>query len=398
MQNYFNKKVRFFVLTLFIMLLSTGCWNRKELSELGIVGVAAIDVEEEARVKLTFEVIKPKRIESKGGDVEPATYFESEGQSLFEASRNATIKFKQRLYWPHANAYFFNEKAGKLGLIKYLDYLNRDHEARRYVHMAISKGVPACSLIGLKGSKEEVSSIYMEALFDNYIANGKGVSTKLIDFIKVYYAEGIEPVVGIVQKVKKTNTEFLASQNEDDEFMPSIEGAAVFREDELVGFLDGIQARAYNVVTNKIKSGIIVSASPDKVGINSVEIIKASSKMEVKKNEDKYKLLVKIEINGMVGEETGKGDMSSVESLKKIEQNTSDVLKGEIAETIKIAQKFNSDIFGFGQVIHRKYPKEWKKIKNRWNEIFTSQVVEVEVKTEVQRVGGATKPLYEKGS
>ncbi len=36
----------------------------------------------------------------------------------------------------------------------------------------------------------------------------------------------------------------------------------------------------------------------------------------------------------------------------------------------KVQNEFESDIFGFGSAFHRKYPKEWHKVKHNWNDIF----------------------------
>ena len=42
-------------------------------------------------------------------------------------------------------------------------------------------------------------------------------------------------------------------------------------------------------------------------------------------------------------------------------------MKETINQTIETVQKqYKSDIFGFGEAIHRSNPKEWKKIKKQW--------------------------------
>ena len=63
------------------MLLNTGCWNKKELNELGIVGAVGIDKNKD-NINLTYEIITPKRIESKGNDIDVATYLQSEGTTI----------------------------------------------------------------------------------------------------------------------------------------------------------------------------------------------------------------------------------------------------------------------------------------------------------------------------
>ena len=51
----------FIVIVVLILLLNTGCWNKKELSELGIIGAVGIDKNKD-NIKLTYEIVTPKRI------------------------------------------------------------------------------------------------------------------------------------------------------------------------------------------------------------------------------------------------------------------------------------------------------------------------------------------------
>jgi spore germination protein KC len=55
---------------------------------------------------------------------------------------------------------------------------------------------------------------------------------------------------------------------------------------------------------------------------------------------------------------------------------------------IKAAQEdFETDIFGFGEVIHRENPKYWKKHKESWEEEFVDIPVKVNVDIKIRRIG-----------
>jgi len=395
MKNRLVAKKNLILLIILILLFNTGCWNRKELGQLGILGAVAIDSEND-KIKLTYEVMTPKRIESKGSDGESAVFFQSEGKSMFDAVRNATLKYDKKLFWPHINVVFFNEKNAEKGMQEYLDFFNRDHDIRRYINLVVVKETNASEILGTEWEKGKVPSEYIESMIENNTSNGKTVSVKLIDFLKAYYADGIEPIVGTVQIVKKSDSEQKNTKDEKEENLPSIEGACVFKEDKLIGFLDGAQTRGYNFATNKITSGIIVSDSPDGQGINSVEIIKSSTKMDMQLVDGKYYGSLEINIAGTLGEETGDNNISSFDEIKKVEENTSSIIKKEVENSLKKVQEYNSDIFGFGQLVHRKYPADWKKIKDNWNNQFSDLEVEITVKTEVTRAGVSNQPVIPK--
>lgn len=393
MQLYLNKKT-FIIIIIFLMFpLLTGCWNRKELGELGVVGAAAIDAENN-NIKLTIELIQPKNMLDSSGSKERASYFQSEGETIFDAVRNATLKTDKKLYWPHASAYFFNEEVAKTGMATYLDFFNRDHESKRYVNIAIAKGAPAYDLIGIAGTKSDIPSMYVESLFKNSKSNGKAVSIKLMDFLKTYYEEGIQPVVGVLQVVHRNESNIKAPLGENGEYMLSNEGCAVFNQDKMVGFLNGVETRGYNFVLGKIESAIIISPSPDGIGKNSVEVIKSSSEIDTKVRNEKIYATVSIKINGMLGEESGKEDIANLEAIKKIEESTSNAVKIEVLEAIKKVQFYKSDVFGFGSNMHRNNPNDWDKFKQNWQEVFSTLNVDVIVKTNVQRFGAEDEQLY----
>lgn len=58
----------------------------------------------------------------------------------------------------------------------------------------------------------------------------------------------------------------------------------------------------------------------------------------------------------------------------------------------KVQQEYGTDIFGFGIAFHHKYPKQWEKIKENWDEIFKNAEFQIEVKTSIIRTGLINKP------
>lgn len=396
------KKYLSFLLIAILIFMLTGCWNRRELGELGIVGAVALD-NVGVQIRETYELITPKTKESKSGDEPPVSYLQSEGKTIFDANRNATLKYYKKLFWPHINMIYFSTEFSKNGLFNYIDYFNRNHESRRFVNLAVVDGSPAYEIISVTGIKDEIPSNYVEKLFENYSANGKSVSIKLSEFLKTYYTEGIEPVVGIIRKDKKVETMPEKTQNDEKEkkeenSAPSIEGLAVFKGDKLVGFFNGAEARGYNFIVGKIKSCVIVSASPDGFGKNSMEIISASSDLKVKVKDNQYYATIKVKANGMLDGESGKEDITNSESINIIQENTSKVIKNEIQEALKKAKEYSSDIFGFGECIHISNPEKWMQIKDNWNNEFPSLNVDVDVETSMQRSGVANRQLlYKEG-
>lgn len=261
-----------------LSIIFTGCWNSRELNELGIIGVFALDLEGN-KVKVTCETIKPST--SKEGSGKPQViYIESTGETMFDAIRNVTMKFDRKLFFPHIKVYVISERLAENGLIDYLDWYQRDHEPRRSGYILIAKDMKAQDALGIKGGIEGTPSQYLEKLVSFMSANSKVEEVSVLQFLKTYYATGIEPVAGVVHKVPKAKID--DTNREQSKAELSAEGTAVFLSGKLVGYLNGIETRGYNLITNKVKSGIIpLNNTTDNKG-GSIEILK--SKIELKRS------------------------------------------------------------------------------------------------------------------
>ena len=63
-------------------------------------------------------------------------------------------------------------------------------------------------------------------------------------------------------------------------------------------------------------------------------------------------------------------------------------LKTILKATIKTIQNdFNSDVLGFGATIYKHDPKEWKKIKDNWEEEFPKLQVKIDVTVKINHLG-----------
>ena len=88
-----NKKIvaLLIIITLTAMLL-TGCWDRKELNQLGIAMAIGLDKGDDGKIQLTSQIVRPAAMEKQGGGNEPPYELViSSGDSIFEAIRH-TVK------------------------------------------------------------------------------------------------------------------------------------------------------------------------------------------------------------------------------------------------------------------------------------------------------------------
>lgn len=384
------------ILLLLCMVFSlTGCWNRRELHDLGIVGMMGVESADKG-LKLTVELIQPQRVGisksgggGEGGEQKASVYLQVEGENMFDAVRNATLKSDRKLFFSHLGVFIFSEDVARQGLVSQMDFIFRDHELRTRTPLLIAVDASPAEIMGIAPGIENVPSKYIQGVLRSFKSTAKSIDTKAAEFLQLYKGDGKNPVLGVLRKVKRNK---IGTKDADYELIN--EGAAVFRKDKLAGFLDGEETRGYNWIVGKVSNSVVECRSPGGQGITAVEVMHADSKKEVEIKDGVIKAKVKIKVTGALGEEPSTVDEKDPGVLAMTEAGIAQTIKREAERCIaKTQQEYRSDIFGFGQSLHQKYPQEWKNIKADWDELFASAEIEVVVEAKLVRMGKITNPI-----
>ena len=179
-------------------------------------------------------------------------------------------------------------------------------------------------------------------------------------------------------------------------------GGAAFRKDKLVGFLDRTEARGANWVRGEVKSGVvIVPAIIDKNRRISMEIIKTWADIRPSIDDGKIKFTIEVNAVGdMVENQDAPKPMDHTEYLNyflEVENKFKSGIEQEVrAAADKAQDELQSDILGFGDALGRKYPKEWKELKDKWGELFPQVEYDVNVIVTLERPGLILKPFEPK--
>ncbi len=383
-------KRRLFASILCILLL-TGCWDRKELNEVGIVGAIGLDKDSKTEeIILTSQVIRPGALKKEGGGGEksPVENITTRGNTVFEAMRNITKQFDRKAYFPHTKVIVIGEHLARDGILPILDVFIRSQEIRRLVWFTVAKDTTAEEILGVKHGIENVQAAYLDSIIKRRSANSEVSTPNLLEVLKRVSGNEINPIAGVMEVIEQPNRP-VEEKNGLTTKGVKLSGTAVFKKDKLVGYLDDIETRGLNWVTGKVESGVINVPSPtEKDKLIAIEIKRASSsiKPEIKDGEISFTIEVKEE--GDIVEQQGITDVSKLELFEKIEKEQEEVIENEIKMAVdKVQKEFNSDIFGFGSVFNKKYPKEWNKIKDNWESIFPKVQYVVKVDAKLRRTG-----------
>lgn len=371
----------------FIMLLGlSGCWNRRELNSLAIVLGIAIDKAETANeIELTAQIVKTGNIQSssnkKGGDSEAFFNLSNTGENIISILRDDTHEISRKLYIPHNQVIIFSEEIAKAGIRDYVDLFLRDHEARMNVYVLIGKNKAKDSL-NVRPRFSKTAAADISQVIEAQGATSETAVITMLDLMN-----------GLASKTNCVVAPFIEVKGEEEDKTISISGGAIIKEDKLVGELSPLETRGYLWAVGKVKSGMISVHVKDATA--QLEIVSASGKMTPNIDKDgKITFTITIEEAGTLASQQGSDNLSKVDNIKLVEAEAEKTIKEEVQKTIDKAKEFGTDIFGFGESIHKKYPGKWKTLEPEWDKLFKEVEVEIDVTAKVRGSGRIAKPDY----
>lgn len=384
---------------IFISLLLTGCWDKREINELAIATAISIDKKDD-EYHVAAQVVLPTELSMKGGmGSSPVTLYEASGKSVNEAIRKLTQVSPRIIYLGHLRVVVISEELAKEGIATAVDFLSRGWELRSDFYMIVSKGRDAKEILNVQTSLEQIPSNELYNILHTSEANYS--STVAVNFFELKTnlerdgKEGVLTGVEILGDPKKGSSKQNVEMIIPDAKIKFKE-LAVFKKDKLVGWLDEQESRGFNEATNQVKSTIGLVSCPDG-GEVSIHTKKYNSKIKSKKTSNNPEIEIKVNIVANLGEVSCDIDLTKEKTIEMLQKEYEKVVKNDIQETIKVVQqKYQSDIFGFGAAIYKSNPQQWKKVKDNWDEIFAELPVSVEVKVQISHFGSVLNPIDKK--
>ena len=378
-----------------------GCWNQKELTELAFVMALGVDRGENGKgYNLTFQIVNPGNVNTGqmgGGGGLPIAVYKSSGVNLTDAARNATKKISRTLYFAHTNVVVISEKlAKKEGVVNILDALDRDPVFRTTTQLVIARGTTAEEMLSTLTilDKLPVNNLTKSLqVTENML--GENFKITIDDFISGLVSTGKLPIANGFQLVGGKNKGKYKSNLDSTipEVIIKTDGLAIFKKGKLKGWIDGKEARGAVWVLDKIKGTDVNIDWKGKKNAISLITLRSKTKVSATVKNDKPVIHVAIENEGNVSQADLPIKLTDPDVIGKIEQKMENSIQKEVLDTIKSAQKQRSDIFGFGDAVHRTDPKLWKRISKDWDNQFAELKVTVKVDSYLRRSGIRTNPF-----
>ena len=374
------------------LTILSGCWDKKEPKELAIITSSLVDVTDTG-YKGYLDLLQPK---NKSSDESPSLVYAIEGKTIAEAVRNVTKSIDRAPYGSEIQATFFSEAYARKGIKDYLTYLMRDNYADERPLIMIIKGTnPSLIYNSEIGLSKNVGAFIQSLSRVQTGTTSFSVFNNALDISKDYYNPGKQPVAGVVEIVPnptylENDGGYAGKSVRTKENMAVVQGLAVFKDDKLVDFMDNIETRAFNFLTNKSVKALVSAELEGAYITGTFENAKSDIKISFVDNIVHVDVKVKAKMSLIQIE--APLDPKDMQINKKIETAVNDLVKTEILQTIQKVQTLKTDIFGFGNYCHAQCPENWKNIKEQWDDqYFANAVISVQVNTIVDRNGETDK-------
>lgn len=369
------------------LLCLTGCWDRVEVNDIAIVTGTAIDKKGD-EIELSIQIFIPKAAgssteqSSSGGNEHITVTTSQTGKNIADALSKLQGKLSREVFWGQCKIFIFGEDLARDGIQKQMDFLLRHPEPRGRAYVYIGEG-KAKDILEVVPRLERYSS---EVL--------REVSNKMIG-MQVTIQDVDEMLTDITQSVAIPNVKIKTEKSHDgkDIKFPHIDGAAVFQKDKMIGIINESLTRGILWLRDEIKGYTVSVEVENEKGLVSLNPVSANIKLKPKIENDTWKMTVDILTESSVVQNETNIDYTAPKQLNKLERLFAKAIETRIRDVLDILQDdYQADIVGFSKEFYRKYPKEWKKVENRWEEVFANLVIDINVEAHIRREGYINKP------
>jgi len=380
------KRIKFLIL---LLPLLSGCYNYRELNELGITTAVSIDYKDN-NFYVIAEVINPiKQQDASSSNNSPFVNYNSSSSSLQDAFRKVVLESPRQLYAAQLEIIVLSEEVVNNHLEEVLEYFVRDPESRTEIKIIVAKTEDSTKAITLQTLLTSLSSSNIINSLDlQSKVLGMSYPVTLNELLNMY----IDPYLEVVLPSMTLYGNYEIGDEKENittsspKAIVKIDGSTITKDNKILGYLDLEESKILNLINGKLKETIIKMNYYDGYIIFEPNRIKVSRELDIKNN------IIKINISGYskTKEIQSNINVKDPKEVEKLNKALNMELEKKITDTFNsIREKYGTDVFGFQELYYRTNYKYFKEICTNWYEDIYPKI-KLEVKANVR--------LYEKGN
>ena len=380
------------ILIIITIFLLTGCYDQKELNKIAILTATEINKIDDEFI-INAQIVNPQSPDKTTNVESPFFIYTGRGKSIQEAYRQIKLKSSRYLYPDHLRVIIINENLAKEDVTEIMDFYLRDPSIRTEFNVLIGQNDDILSII-TPLNQISASSI-VDTLKINKNFQGVTNLTTLNEMAIMYlnpHTEIILPSIKLENKNEDTDKEE-NTQSTKLNSMYELSGLAIFKDNKLKGYLTNEQSITYNIIKNNVENSIITYEC-EKDKYLTIEMITSKSKITTKNQ----KINIAINIQATINESSCNVKLNNKQNINYIEKELEKYLSNRIINDIEyIRNEYNSDVFGFLDVIYKHDYNTYLKTKDAWyNDIYKNINISVDTKINIVGIGNIMEGNNEK--
>jgi len=391
------------VFTAVLLFIIPGCWNRVEINERSfILGVAfdkpkppekekaGISKDQIPKYAMSVEIPIIRNLQGVGGggggggggaggggggqQGGNSFIITSTGNDVWDIERALSKRLGRENFYGHMKVIVIEENLAREGIREILDFFIRRREIHGRISLVIARG-KAKKVLQVRPLEENFASLYLERLLGEVRRSGAKVEG---DFLKAYTSL-IGTGNAVLPRVRASSNTQIA-----------VGGAAVIKNWKLTGWLSEFETSGVNIVNDEVMGGNVTIVDPQRdKGFIVVRLVhmKTKRKVEIKRNKPVFTLDIFAE--GDIVEKSSSNNLFNKSLLDRVERRVElEIQRRAINAVDKLQGEYKVDIFGFNQMLAKKFPRYWNRAEKEWDEkYFPEAEVIVNVDVKVRRMG-----------
>ncbi|WP_339315289.1 Ger(x)C family spore germination protein [Paenibacillus sp. FSL R10-2734] len=372
-----------------ILLLNvTGCRSSKvELDELTFVYGVFIDKGKEAgTVEITINAPLPNRLNSTG---QPASSGGGDGNTYSTVSKTAqTIPdamlliqkdLTRQLSLSQLKVIVLGKAYAEQGISELLLWIEREPSLPLGTYVMASPG-SAKEMITLTPIYEQLPSDVLK----NFGSEKYMFSTTIKDCLFAE-ASGVGFAINNLSFGKKEET----SNEGKSQYWAGIQGAMLFQKDKMKGTLKFKEGRALAWASGRLKLAVYSVDWDEGQSAASVVFVSTKSSKKINLTDKGPVFTVKLKGKASVIYLRDSKNRDQEELSHIITERLSDKVTSNLTEAIRYSQEAGADILKLGLLLEWNDPKQWKQLKERWEDYYAHEA-DIKVKTDFRIVDYGT--------
>lgn len=359
------------IISLFILICVSGCWNYKELNDYSIVTGVAIDKKNDEYEVSVLISNSPKNSTDSNSTESQIVVYSGTGESIFKAFKDLGLTSPKEIYLGGFSILVLSDEIAEEGINNAIDFFLRYSSSRNNFYVIISRESKAKDTLKIM---TPISNFPSQNISDNIksTTNLQGI-IKTVDFDELtstLLRDGIDPTINsvyIVGDVEEGSSTENLKLSEPDAYV-RLGNLAIFKNDKLVDWSTHSESLGINIINGKISEMYLNIDYND--GYVVVDTTTFSSKVKTKVENNNPIVDINLKGEAKILEVKGDIDLEDYKVIEKLQEKSNELIKSYVNEAIDLSIKNKSDIFGIGLNFYRNHYNYYKTVKDDWENVL----------------------------